>query len=110
MDQVMKDKSCMDLKMAVYCQAVRDLEDKFHGLELHHVPRNYNKATDVIAKTASTRSRCLTGSLQVINTLLPFARRERSHTRRRNPRSWRSISHPSRTLKIPTRGFQSSSV
>jgi hypothetical protein len=36
-DQVMKDKNCMDPKMATYCQAVRDLEDKFHGLELHHV-------------------------------------------------------------------------
>jgi hypothetical protein len=33
----MKDKNCMDPKMATYCQAVRDLEDKFHGLELHHV-------------------------------------------------------------------------
>jgi hypothetical protein len=31
-DQVMKDKNCMDPKMAAYCQAVRDLEDKFHGL------------------------------------------------------------------------------
>jgi ribonuclease HI len=36
-DQVMKDKNCVDPKMAAYCQAVRDLEGKFHGLELHHV-------------------------------------------------------------------------
>jgi ribonuclease HI len=42
-DQVMKDKNCMDPKMAAYCQAMRDLEDKFHGLELHHVLRDYNK-------------------------------------------------------------------
>jgi hypothetical protein len=35
--QVMKDKNCVDSKMAAYCQAVRDLEGKFHGLELHHV-------------------------------------------------------------------------
>jgi ribonuclease HI len=54
-DKVMKDKNCMDPKMAAYCQAVRDLEGKFHGLELHHVLRNYNKAADVLAKTASTR-------------------------------------------------------
>jgi hypothetical protein len=39
----MKDKNCMDPKMAAYCQAMRDLEDKFHGLELHHVMRDYNK-------------------------------------------------------------------
>jgi ribonuclease HI len=30
--QVMKDKNCVDPKMATYCQAVRDLEGKFHGL------------------------------------------------------------------------------
>jgi hypothetical protein len=55
-DQVMKDKNCVDPKMAVYCQAVRDLEDKFHGLELHHVLRDYNKAADILVKTAPSRS------------------------------------------------------
>jgi hypothetical protein len=42
--------------MVAYCQAVRDLGGKFHGLELHHVLRDYNKAADVLAKTASSRS------------------------------------------------------
>jgi ribonuclease HI len=55
-DQVMKDKNCVDPKMAACCQAVRDLEVKFHGLELHHVLRDYNKAADVLAKTASSCS------------------------------------------------------
>jgi ribonuclease HI len=55
-DQVMKDKNYVDPKMAPYCQAMRDLEGKFHGLELHHVLRDYNKAADVLAKTASSRS------------------------------------------------------
>jgi ribonuclease HI len=54
--QVMKDKNCVDPKMAAYCQAVRDLEGKFHGLELHHVLRDYNKAADVLTKAASSRS------------------------------------------------------
>jgi ribonuclease HI len=54
-DQVMKDKNCVDPKMAAYCQIVRDLEGKFHGLELHHVLRDYNKAADVLSKTASSR-------------------------------------------------------
>jgi ribonuclease HI len=54
--QVMKDKNCVDPKMAAYCQAVRDLEGKFHSLELHHVLRDYNKAADVLAKAASSRS------------------------------------------------------
>jgi ribonuclease HI len=39
-DQVMKDKNCVDPKMAMYCQAVQDLEGKFHCLELHHVLRD----------------------------------------------------------------------
>jgi ribonuclease HI len=55
-DQVMKDKNCVDPKMAAYCQAVRDLEGKFHDLELHHVLRDYNKAADVLARTASSHS------------------------------------------------------
>jgi ribonuclease HI len=50
--QVMKDKNSVDPKMAAYCQAVRDLEGKFHDLELHHVLRDYNKAADVLAKAA----------------------------------------------------------
>jgi ribonuclease HI len=54
--QVMKDKNCVDPKIAVYCQAVRDLEGKFHGLELHHVLRDYSKAVDVLAKAASSQS------------------------------------------------------
>jgi ribonuclease HI len=59
--QVMKDKNCIDPRMAAYCQAVRDLEGKFHGLELHHVLRDYNKAADVLAKVASSRSPVLHG-------------------------------------------------
>jgi ribonuclease HI len=55
-DQVMKDKNFVDPKMAAYCQVVRDLEGKFHGLELHHVLHDYNKAADVLVKSASSRS------------------------------------------------------
>jgi ribonuclease HI len=55
-DQVMKDKNCVDPKMGTYCQAMRDLEDKFHGLKLHHVLRDYNKAADILAKTAYSHS------------------------------------------------------
>jgi hypothetical protein len=52
----MKDKNCVDPKMAAYCQAVRDLEGKFHSLELHHVLRDYNKVVDVLAKAAYSSS------------------------------------------------------
>ena len=36
-DQVMKESNCVNPMMAAYCQEVRKLEDKFHGLELNHV-------------------------------------------------------------------------
>jgi ribonuclease HI len=53
-DQVMKDKNCVDPKMAAYCQAVRDQEGKFHDLELHHVLRDYNKAANILTKASSS--------------------------------------------------------
>jgi ribonuclease HI len=55
-DQVMKSSSCRDPKMEAYCQEVRRLEDKFHGLELNHIARKYNEAADELAKIASSRT------------------------------------------------------
>jgi hypothetical protein len=52
-DQVMKDSSCHDPKIEAYCKEVRCLEDKFHDLELNHVVRRYNEATDKLTKIAS---------------------------------------------------------
>jgi len=52
-NQVMKESSCHDAKMAAYCQEVRRLEDKFDGLELNHIPRRLNKAADALAKATS---------------------------------------------------------
>ena len=52
----MKESSCVNPKMVAYCQEVRKLEDKFHGLELNHVLRRYNEAADALAKAASNRS------------------------------------------------------
>jgi hypothetical protein len=39
--------------MEAYCDKVRRLEDKFHGLELNHVARRYNETADELAKIAS---------------------------------------------------------
>jgi ribonuclease HI len=52
-DQVMKNCHCRDQKMEAYCDEVRRLEDKFHGLELNHVARRYNETADELAKIAS---------------------------------------------------------
>ncbi|CAO2152204.1 unnamed protein product [Urochloa humidicola] len=54
-DQVIKDSSCHDEKMEAYCNAVRCLEDKFHGIELNHIARRYNEEEDELAKIASGR-------------------------------------------------------
>jgi hypothetical protein len=54
-DQVMKNASCHDDKMEAYCNVVRALEDKFYGIELNHVPRQYNEEADDLAKIASGR-------------------------------------------------------
>jgi ribonuclease HI len=55
-DQVMKNSHCRDKKMEAYCDEVRRLEDKFHGLELNHVARRYNETVDELAKIASGRT------------------------------------------------------
>jgi hypothetical protein len=55
-DQVMKSSSYRDPKMEAYCEEVGCLEDKFHGLELNHIARRYNEATDELAKIASSQT------------------------------------------------------
>jgi hypothetical protein len=42
--------------MEAYCDEVRRLEDKFHGLELNHVARRYNETVDELAKIGSGRT------------------------------------------------------
>ena len=51
----MKESSCKSPLMAAYCQEVHNLEDKFQGIELHHVPRKNNDAADFLAKLAARR-------------------------------------------------------
>ena len=40
--------------MNAYCLEVRKLENKFYGLEFHHVIRDNNIAVDVLSKLGST--------------------------------------------------------
>ena len=49
----MKEASCHDEKMEVYCNAVHRLEDKFDELKLNHIARKYNEEADELAKIAS---------------------------------------------------------
>ena len=57
----MKESSCHDAKMVVYCQEVQRLEDKFDGLELNHILRRLNEAADTLAKVAFAREPVPTG-------------------------------------------------
>ena len=54
-NQVMKEWDVRNPTMTTYCNAVRKLEKKFEGLELHHVPRLKNQAAGELAKLGSTR-------------------------------------------------------
>jgi hypothetical protein len=49
----MKESRCHDPKIVAYCRAVCLLEDKFDGLELNHVTRWFNDATNELMKMAS---------------------------------------------------------
>ncbi|XP_034570124.1 uncharacterized protein [Setaria viridis] len=48
----MKESSCRSPLMAAYCQDVCKLEDKFRGIELHHVPQKDNDVANFLTKLA----------------------------------------------------------
>ena len=54
-NQVMKEWDVRSPAMTGYCNAVRKVEKKFEGLELHHTPRIKNQAADDPGKIRSTR-------------------------------------------------------
>ena len=54
-NQVMKEWDIRSPAMTGYCNAVRKLEKKFEGLELHDIPRIKNQAAHYMAKIGSTR-------------------------------------------------------
>jgi ribonuclease HI len=47
--------------MDAYCLEVRKLENKFYGLEFHHVVRDNNVAAGVLSKLGSTRAQVRAG-------------------------------------------------
>jgi hypothetical protein len=54
--QINKEWDCSSNSMGKYCTAIRKLEDKFEGLEFHHVERDRNTAADVLSKIGSSRT------------------------------------------------------
>jgi ribonuclease HI len=54
--QINKEWDCSNDSMGKYCTAVRKLEDKFEGLEFHHVERDRNAAADALSKLGSSQT------------------------------------------------------
>jgi ribonuclease HI len=59
--QVNKEWDCNKETMDAYVQEVRKLENKFSGLEVHHVIREHNVGTNILSKMGSTRAQVLEG-------------------------------------------------
>jgi ribonuclease HI len=59
--QVNKEWDCNKEMMDAYVQEVRKLENKFSGLEVHHVVREHNVGTDILSKLGSTRAQVPAG-------------------------------------------------
>jgi hypothetical protein len=53
--QVNKDWDCNNEKMDAYVSKIRKLENKFYGLEFHHVLRANNQADNELSNLGSTR-------------------------------------------------------
>jgi ribonuclease HI len=54
--QINKDWDCSTDSMGMYYADVRKLEDKFEGLEFHHVERDRNSVVDTLSKLGSSRA------------------------------------------------------
>jgi ribonuclease HI len=59
--QVNKEWDCNKETMHAYVQEVRKLENKFSGLEVHHVIREHNIDADILSKLESTRAQVPVG-------------------------------------------------
>jgi hypothetical protein len=60
-NQVNKSWDCNKENMDAYFLEVCKLENKFYGLEFHHVVRDNNVAADVLSKLGSTRAQVPSG-------------------------------------------------
>jgi ribonuclease HI len=54
--QINKEWACSNDSMRKYYTAVRKLEDKFEGLEFHHVERDHNATAGTLSKLGSSRT------------------------------------------------------
>jgi probable phosphoglycerate mutase len=60
-NQLNKDWNCTNEKMDAYCATIRKLEDKFYGIEYHHIVWAHNQAADELSKLGLTRAEVAAG-------------------------------------------------
>jgi hypothetical protein len=60
-NQVKKSWDRNKENMDAYCLEVQKLENKFYGLEFHHIVRDNNVAADILSKLGSTRAQVPAG-------------------------------------------------
>jgi hypothetical protein len=92
--QINKEWDCSNDSMGKYCTAVRKLEDKFEGLEFHHVERDRNAAADALSKLGSSRTQVSPGvfAQEVSRPSISVDRVEECNTLSQpesNPDDWR---------------------
>ena len=56
-NQLNKDWNCINKKMDAYYATIRKLEDKFYGIEYHHVVQANNQAAEELSKIGSTQAK-----------------------------------------------------
>jgi hypothetical protein len=92
--QINKDWDCSTDSMGRYCAAVRKIEDKFEGLEFHHVERDRNAAADALSKLGSSRAQVPPGIFvqEVSHPSIPSDQIEECNTLNQpklDPNDWR---------------------
>jgi ribonuclease HI len=55
-NHAIKDWSCLNDKMMLYCQELRKLKNNFDGLEYLHILRGKNKVVNELAKLGSSQA------------------------------------------------------
>jgi ribonuclease HI len=92
--QINKDWDCSTDSMGKYCTVVRKLEDKFEGLEFHHVERDRNTAADALLKLGSSRAQVPPGVFvqEISRPSIPSDQAEECNTLSQpesDPNDWR---------------------
>jgi len=83
-NQLNKDWNCTNEKMDAYCTVIRKLEDKFYGIEYHHLVQANNQAADELPKIGSTWAKVLAGVL-VQDLVAPSIKQEQEGVEEKLP-------------------------